>query len=110
MDLTERLVAAVEAGESRRSAARRFGVSAASAVKWVARARAEGRPLARRMSTIVVRPWLGSGRGTRRQHRINPRRLVFDEAWAKTNMTRTHGRARCGGRVVFKAPMAAGPR
>lgn len=64
MDLRERLVAAVEAGESRRSAARRFGVSAASAVKWVARSRAEGRPLPRRMggyrrpALAAERDWL----------------------------------------------------
>jgi len=37
MDLRERLVAAVEAGESRRAAARRFGVSASIAVKWLQR-------------------------------------------------------------------------
>lgn len=42
MDLRERLVAAVEAGESRRSAARRFGVSASVAVKWVQRVRQRG--------------------------------------------------------------------
>jgi putative transposase len=41
-DLRERLVAAVEAGESRRSAARRFGVSASVAVKWVQRVRQTG--------------------------------------------------------------------
>jgi len=42
MDLRERLVAAVEAGESRRSAARRFGVSASIAVKWLQRVRQRG--------------------------------------------------------------------
>ena len=42
MDLRERLVSAVEAGESRRSAARRFGVSASTAVKWLQRHRATG--------------------------------------------------------------------
>jgi transposase len=42
MDLRERLVAAVEAGESRRSAARRFGVSASIAVKWMQRVRQTG--------------------------------------------------------------------
>jgi len=42
MDLRERLVAAVEAGESRRSAARRFGVSASVAVKWLQRVRQTG--------------------------------------------------------------------
>jgi len=34
-DLRSRLIAAVSAGLSRRAAARRFGVSAASAVRWV---------------------------------------------------------------------------
>ena len=42
MDLRERLVAAVEAGESRRSAARRFGVSASIAVKWLQRVQRTG--------------------------------------------------------------------
>jgi transposase len=39
------------------------------------------------------------------QDRIDPRRLVFiDETWAKTNMTRTHGWARRGDRLVDKVP------
>lgn len=42
IDLRERVVAAVEAGESRRSAARRFGVSESVAVKWLQRVRATG--------------------------------------------------------------------
>ena len=42
MDLRERVVAAVEAGESRRSAARRFGVGESTAVKWLQRHRATG--------------------------------------------------------------------
>jgi len=42
MDLRERVVAAVEAGESRRSAARRFGVSESVAVKWLQRVSATG--------------------------------------------------------------------
>lgn len=41
-DLRERLVAAVEDGQSRRSAAKRFGVAASTAIKWVARWRCEG--------------------------------------------------------------------
>lgn len=49
MDLRERLVAAVEAGESRRSAARRYGVSASAAVKWLARSREAGSPAPKRM-------------------------------------------------------------
>jgi transposase len=39
------------------------------------------------------------------QDRVDPTRLVFiDETWAKTNMTRTHGRAPRGTRLVAKAP------
>ena len=39
------------------------------------------------------------------QGRIDPRRLVFiDETWAKTNMTRLHGRCRRGDRLVAKTP------
>jgi transposase len=42
-DLRERLVAAVNAGQSRRAAAERFGISAASAVRWMQRVRDTGR-------------------------------------------------------------------
>jgi transposase len=39
------------------------------------------------------------------QHRLDPKRLVFiDETWAKTNMTRKHGRAPRGERLNAKAP------
>jgi hypothetical protein len=39
------------------------------------------------------------------QGRLDPARLVFiDETWAKTNMTRTHGRAPRGERLIAKAP------
>lgn len=41
----------------------------------------------------------------RYQGRIDPARLVFvDETWAKTNMTRTHGRALRGQRLVARVP------
>ena len=41
----------------------------------------------------------------RYQARLDPRRLVFiDETWAKTNMTRTHGRCAKGQRLVAKVP------
>ncbi len=42
-DLRIRVIEAVEAGASRRQAAKRFGVSAASAVRWVQEWRASGR-------------------------------------------------------------------
>jgi len=41
-DLRLRVIAAVEAGESRRAAATRFGVSPSAAVKWTRRARLTG--------------------------------------------------------------------
>ena len=42
VDLRERMVAAIEAGASRRQAAKRFGVGAASAVRWYERFRQDG--------------------------------------------------------------------
>ena len=42
----------------------------------------------------------------RYQGRLDPRRLVFiDETWAKTNMTRTHGRCLRGKRLIADAPL-----
>jgi len=41
-DLRERLISVVEGGVSRRSAARRFGVAASTAIKWVAQWRRTG--------------------------------------------------------------------
>lgn len=39
------------------------------------------------------------------QNRLDPARLVFiDETWAKTDMTRTHGRATRGQRLHAKVP------
>jgi len=39
------------------------------------------------------------------QGRIDPKRLVFiDETWAKTNLTRLHGRCTKGQRLVAKVP------
>jgi transposase len=44
LDLRERVVAAVANGMSRRQAASRFGVSAASAIRWCAREKETGSP------------------------------------------------------------------
>ena len=49
LDLRERVVGAVAAGESCRSVAKRFDVSVASVVKWSQRFRATGSPAARPM-------------------------------------------------------------
>ena len=44
-------------------------------------------------------------RWKKHQGRLDPRRLVFiDETWAKTNMTRHHGRCARGARLVAKVP------
>jgi len=44
-------------------------------------------------------------RWKRYQDRLDPRRLVFiDETWAKTNMTRTHGRCARGERLLASVP------
>ncbi len=44
-------------------------------------------------------------RWKRLQGRLDPGRLVFiDETWAKTNMTRSHGRSPRGERLVAKVP------
>ncbi len=42
LDLRERVIAAIEAGASCRQAAERFGIGAASAIRWYARFREEG--------------------------------------------------------------------
>lgn len=44
-------------------------------------------------------------RWQRLRHRLNPERLVFiDETWAKTNMTRSHGRCARGERLIARVP------
>jgi hypothetical protein len=44
-------------------------------------------------------------RWKRLQSSLDPARLVFiDETWAKTNMTRTYGRAPRGQRLIAKVP------
>ncbi len=42
VDLRERVIAAIEAGSSRRQAAKRFGVGASSAIRWHERFQEEG--------------------------------------------------------------------
>ena len=169
LDLRERVVAAVAAGESCRKVAATFKVSVASVVKWSQRFRATGSPAARPMGgnrpyalagerdwllkrlsqqpDVTLRALLAelAARGikvsyyavwhffehegisfkkslhaseqdrpdvARRraqwkkyQGRLDPSRLVFiDETWAKTNMTRSHGRSPRGQRLVAKIP------
>jgi putative transposase len=49
LDLRERVVAAVKAGQSCRAVAKTFGVSVSSVVKWHQRQRATGKPAAKPM-------------------------------------------------------------
>jgi len=64
LDLRERVVAAVAAGESCRKVAATFRVSVASVVKWSQRARATGSPAAKPMlgrrawALVTERDWL----------------------------------------------------
>jgi transposase len=169
LDLRERVVAAVAAGQSCRAVAGTFRVSVASVVKWSQRFRATGtaaagkvggrRPyvlaperdwLLARLSEkpdITLRALLAElaergievsyyavwhffehegisfkkslhaseqdrpdvarrrERWKRHQGKLDPGRLVFiDETWAKTNMTRSHGRCQRGQRLVAKVP------
>jgi len=67
-DLRSRVLAAVDAGMSRRSAAERFGVGIATAIRWVRAWRDEGRPAALPMGGDV------------RSHRIEAFRDVILQA------------------------------
>jgi transposase len=59
LDLRERVVEAVAAGQTCRAVASTFKVSVASVVKWAQRFRAEGSPAARRMGGY--KPYVLSG-------------------------------------------------
>jgi transposase len=75
-DLRERLITAVEAGASRRAAAERFGVSAASAVRWVREWRMTGARRAKPQG------------GDQRSHRIEAYRdILLTAIEAKVDIT-----------------------
>ena len=69
VDLRERVVAAVDGGMSRRQAAERFGVSAASAVRW----------MQQKQRTGTVRP--GPQGGDKRSHRIEAHAALIFAHW-----------------------------
>src|SRR5436190_643318 len=115
LDLRERVVGAVAAGQSCRAVAVTFKVSVASVVKWSQRFRATGSAAAHKvggrrpyaLASEQDRPDVARRRAQwkKYQGRLDPSRLVFiDETWAKTNMTRTHGRCARGQRLVAKVP------
>ena len=68
-DLRLRVIAAVEAGLSRRAAAERFGVAAASAMRWVRECRESGAaPLGASSAPFFCSDWISSLCGSRRRH------------------------------------------
>jgi transposase len=132
-DLRDRVVGSLASGRTCRATAALFGVSVASVVKWSQRWRASGsvaakpmgggRPLRLKHEGITFKKSLHASeqdradiarRRTRwklHQSRLDPQRLVFiDKTWAKTNMTRRHGRCHRGARLVAKCRTAAGAR
>ena len=88
-DLRERVVAAVDGGLSRRSAAERFGVSVSTAIRWVARWRGSG--------SVAPRPRGGDHRSQRIEAYAAEILALIDEkpdltlAEIATHLDRTHG-------------------
>ena len=78
IDLRERVIAAVLAGESRRSVALRFGVAVSSVVKWSQRHRATG----------SVAP---SKMGGHRKRILEPHRAFIAERIGQTSHLTLHG-------------------
>lgn len=92
MDLRERVVAAVDGGMSRRQAAERFGVSAASAARWTQQKRRTG----------TVRP--GPQGGDKRSHRIEAHAaLIFALVEKRRDITLEELRAARAGHGVLVA-------
>ncbi len=77
-DLRERVVGAIEAGESCRSVAARFGVAVSSAVKWSQRYRATGSVAAGKM-------------GGHRKRVLEPHRAFIVERINQTSHLTLHG-------------------
>ncbi len=71
-DLRERLVSAVEGGQSRRSAAKVFGVSAATAIRWVDQWRRSG--------SVAPKPQGGDNRSHRIEAYAQEILTLIDEA------------------------------
>ena len=94
-DLRERVVRAVEAGASCRSAALRFGVAPSSAIKWVARWRARG----------DVSP--GSSRGRIRSPLHAHRQWLLDQVAATPGLTLAELRERLAAERGQAAGIAA---
>lgn len=91
-DLRDRVVAAVDAGASRRAAARRFGVSESSAIRWVW--------LARETGALRPRPQGGDKRSARIEGHAP---LILGLIEAQPDITLAELRARLAERGVAVA-------
>ena len=83
VDLRERVIAAIETGTSRRQAAKRFGVGAASAIRWHDHFRQEGR--------IAPKP-SGGDHGSRAIEAHADRILALCEAHPQIFLRELHAR------------------
>lgn len=93
LDLRRRVVAAVEAGLSRRQAASRFGVGISSAIRWVAQARETG--------DVAPKP----RGGARRPSRIDPHGdLIMGCLAGEPDMTLPEIAARPNDEVGYRPP------
>lgn len=92
VDLRRRVVAAMEAGASRRQAAARFGVGVSSAVRWIAQSRATG----------DLSP---KGRGGRRPSRIDGHsELILSWVDAEPDLTLSEIAARLAEATGYRPP------
>lgn len=78
-DLRDRVVSAVSSGSSARGAAKRFGISIGTAVRWAQRLRAEGHARARAMG------------GDRRSHLREHRDAVLTLEEIRSALIERHG-------------------
>ena len=95
LDLRRRVVEAVSAGSSCRSAAARFGVGVSSAIRWVARVREDGDCLPRKQG------------GDRRSHRIDAHQaLILGWVDAEPDLTLAELSARLSEAVGYRPPVS----
>ena len=113
MDIRERAMARLDAGETVRAMAEALSVAPSSVVKWSQRRRATGSAAPGKIGGHVPRNIRGEAADVARKRArwkarlggIDIQRLVFiDETWAKTNMAPLRGWATRGKRLIGHAP------
>lgn len=93
IDLRRRVVAAVEAGASRRQAAARFGVGISSAIRWVTQARTTG--------DIAPKPQGGARRPSRIETHAS---LILEWVSAEPDLTLSEIATRLDAAVGYRPP------